>query len=963
MQNIYVSKDRAYSSVVIKNINKYCTHLLHDISIFDGFHIYKELTEKQKKIIKEEVLSDQFNESLNTLDEQDYDWKVSVKYLPGVNDNLANTAKIAIEDFLNERFSEKEFLSTSTIYLIKGQLSFKLVEKIVKEFIANEVIEIFEISKKDTDIFNYISLDISDAELEELSAKRHLVLNLNEMQTIRKYYESEDVQEKRKVLGLKAFPTDVELEAIAQTWSEHCKHKIFNASITFIENGEAKIIDSLFSTYIKSVTTQLSKSIDWLVSVFSDNAGIIEFNEKYNVAFKVETHNSPSALDPYGGALTGILGVNRDILGVGIGARVIANTDVFCFAPPDYQKPLPEKILHPKRVFEGVVKGIEHGGNKSGIPTVNGSIVFNENYLGKPLVYCGSIGIIPKRINNQPTEKKMVEANDLIIIAGGRTGKDGIHGATFSSEEFHEKSPIGAVQIGDPFTQKKLSDFIINARDFGLYRAITDNGAGGFSSSIGEMALLSNGCEIHLDKAKLKAKNIKAYEILISESQERMTLAVAAKDLKSLQELADFHELEISVVGKFTNSGYFHVLYEAKTVALLNLKFLHFGHPKLELEAIWEDQKVEPISYKKEINYLKELTKVLSSLNVCSKEKIVRRFDHEVQAQTIIKPFTHLSGPSDAAVLVPLETRSSSKAAIAISHGICPKFSDFPYEMALNAVDEAVRNCLCVGADFERIAILDNFCWPDPIYDIDKTPDGKRKLGALIKANQALFDICSSYKLPIISGKDSMKNDYKFKDKKISIPYTLLISAIGKVSDYRKAISMEFKKVDDAVYVLGSTKDELMMSEWASSNKITQGKVPSVDAGVAGIYYKKLSECIQKGYVASCHDISDGGFIVALAEACFSSSFGVEVSLDDFHSSLNELELLFSESSSRFVLSISQENIELFEKVMQQQPIFKVGKVTLDRTFIIKDKQGEKIIQEDTEKLKSVWQGTLNDID
>jgi len=963
MHSIYVSKDKTNSSNLIRNINKYCTHLLSDISIFSGFHIQKELTEKQKKIIKEEILSDNFSLSFDSLDNQEYDWKVLVKYLPGVNDNLANTAKIAIEDYLDRKFTDDELLNSSTIYLIKGKLGFDLLEKVVKEFIANEVIETFDITKKDVDAFSYISLELGDKGLEELSSKRHLVLSLNEMQTIRGYFRSKEIQKKRQEYKLETFPTDVELEAIAQTWSEHCKHKIFNARIAFVENGKSLMIDSLFSTYIKKVTNQLSQNIDWLVSLFSDNAGIIEFNEEYNIAFKVETHNSPSALDPYGGALTGILGVNRDILGVGLGARVIANTDIFCFAPPDYQKPLPEKILHPKRIFEGVVKGIEHGGNKSGIPTVNGSITFDENYLGKPLVYCGSVGIIPKKINSRPSEEKTIKSDDLIVIAGGRTGKDGIHGATFSSEELHEKSPISAVQIGDPFTQKKLADFIIAARDLGLYSAITDNGAGGFSSSVGEMALLSNGCEIHLDKAKLKAKNIKSYEILISESQERMTLAISEKNLASLQKLADCHEVEISVIGKFTDSGYFHILYKNQTVAFLELSFLHFGCPKLQLEAKWEDPKVEPICYKEKVDYLKELKKVLSSLNVCSKEKIVRRYDHEVQAQTIIKPLTYLSGPSDAAVLVPLETRENSKAAIAISHGICPKFSMFPYEMALNAVDEAIRNCLCVGTDFEHIAILDNFCWPDPIYHVDKTPDGKEKLGALVKANMALFDICTSYKLPIISGKDSMKNDYKFKDRKISIPYTLLISAIGKVSDYRKAISMEFKKVGDIVYVLGKTENELMMSEWALSNKITQGRVPSVDFESAKTYYKKLSSCIQKGIIASCHDISDGGFAISLAEACFASPFGVEISLENFHSKLNELELLFSESSSRFVISISKENVDIFEKTMQEAPLFKVGTVTAEKMFVIKDKNKERIIQESTSNLKSVWRRTLNDID
>ena len=297
-------------------------------------------------------------------------------------------------------------------------------------------------------------------------------------------------------------PTDVEIEVLAQTWSEHCKHKIFNSQITYSDDKGSSVINSLFNTFIKRATKEINKP--WLVSVFTDNAGVIKFNEDYNLVMKVETHNTPSALDPYGGAITGIVGVNRDPLGTGIGARLIFNTDVFCFASPFYDKELPPRLLHPKRIFEGVRRGVEHGGNKSGIPTVNGCIVFDERYLGKPLVYCGTGGIMPSMINGKPSHLKEIHNGDLIVMTGGRIGKDGIHGATFSSLQLDEDSPVTAVQIGDPITQKKMLDFLLEARDKGLYSSITDDGAGGLSSSVGEMAQLSGGCLIELDKCPLK---------------------------------------------------------------------------------------------------------------------------------------------------------------------------------------------------------------------------------------------------------------------------------------------------------------------------------------------------------------------------------------------------------------------------------------------------------------------------
>ena len=486
-----------------------------------------------------------------------------------------------------------------------------------------------------------ISLEIGDEPLFRLSQDRLLVLDLKEMKAIRNYLRRKGTIENRKKRGLGEKITDVELEALAQTWSEHCKHKIFNARIDYEdETGNRRVIDSLFKTYVKGTTSEVRSSLgeqDFCVSVFDDNAGVIRFTEDTHLVFKVETHNTPSALDPYGGALTGIVGVNRDPFGTGKGAKLIFNTDIFCFASPFYSKPLPPRLFHPKRVYEGVREGVEHGGNKSGIPTVNGGVVFDDRFLGKPLVYCGTGGIMPREILGEPSHIKKVDPGDLIVMTGGRIGKDGIHGATFSSEELRENSPVTAVQIGDPITQKKMTDFLLMARDQGLYKSITDNGAGGLSSSVGEMAR-EIGCELHLDRAPLKYHGLHPWEILLSEAQERMTLAVSPSKIESFLRLARKMDVEATVLGTFTDTKQFHVLYEGKTVAYLDMDFLHSGHPRMELRARWKRPLHEEPGFPEPEDLTADLKGMLSRLNICSKESMIRQYDHEVQGGSVIKP-------------------------------------------------------------------------------------------------------------------------------------------------------------------------------------------------------------------------------------------------------------------------------------------------------------------------------------
>lgn len=907
-----------------------------------------------------------------------FDFYCEIGFLPGVTDNVGKTAKHALETFLGYSLKEDENVYTSTLYAFKGNLTKKDIEFIASELLYNPLIQQHHIYKK-TDlpkiyipkviIKQQIKVEIfdlsklTDNELINLSKERLLALNLEEMKAIRDFFQDEKFLEERKKVGLKEI-TDVELESLAQTWSEHCKHKIFNATIEYEdENGNKETIKSLFKTYIKNATEQIRKARNdnFLVSVFIDNAGVISFNDKYNVVFKVETHNSPSALDPYGGALTGIVGVNRDVLGTGLGAKLIFNTDVFCFADPFYDQQLPPKILHPRRIYDGVVTGVEHGGNKSGIPTINGSIVFDNRYLGKPLVYCGTGGIMPKVIAGKLSHEKEVKDGYLIVMCGGRIGKDGIHGATFSSEELHEGSPATAVQIGDPITQKKMADFLYIARDMGLYTSITDNGAGGLSSSVGEMAQLSGGCEIELEKTPLKYQGLQPWEILLSESQERMTLAVPPEYIDEFLKLSKQYDVESTVIGKFTSTGYFHVKFAGKTVAFLPLSFLHEGLPEMKLKAKFTKLKEEKIKIA-DINANDVLKKLLSSFNICSKESVVRKYDHEVQAQTIIKPFVGLynDGPSDGAVIKPLP---DSFEGLVISHGICPKYSDFDtYHMSACALDEAIRNAVCCGGNIDFMACLDNFCWCDPIQS-EKNPDGEYKLAQLVRANKALYDYTTTYGVPCISGKDSMKNDYIMGNIKISIPPTLLFSLISVIPDIRKTVTMDFKNPEDIIYIAGITKEELAGSEFSKLLNIKGGIVPKVDANTNKKIYKAIYNAIQKGFINSAHDCSDGGFAVAIAEMAFSGGLGCIIDLEKLptNSNLTYIELLFSESAGRIIFTVNKNFQKDIENIFNGLPFAKIGYVT-DNDILVLTYKNQKIIEENIFLLKECWQKTLRDL-
>lgn len=956
-----------------------------DVKTISVYTIDTQFSTEELSKVAENLFVDQIihEYSIDSPLGKNFDYAIEVGFLPGVTDNAGRTSREGIDLIFPKRLKQKEKVYTSTQYLITGGIDKKDAEKIASGLLGNSLIQRFVILDAETfkteggfpsyvsmvtgahtDDVAEVDLEVSDDELMRISREGILALSIDEMKEIQTYIRDDKVKEKRREIGIGDRITDVELEALAQTWSEHCKHKIFNANISYEnEKGETDEIKGLFKTYIKGATAKIRKDKgerDFCLSVFVDNAGVISLNDDYNLVFKVETHNSPSALDPYGGALTGIVGVNRDPFGTGLGARLIFNTDIFCFADPRFDGEIPPRLFHPKRVFEGVREGVEHGGNKSGIPTINGSIVFDERFLGKPLVYCGTGGIMPKMVTGRPSHTKKAEPKDMIVMTGGRIGADGIHGATFSSEELHEGSPATAVQIGDPITQKRMTDMLLIARDRGLYNSITDNGAGGLSSSVGEMAQDTNGFVLHLDRAPLKYEGLRPWEVLLSEAQERMTLAVPPKHLEEFLDLAKKMDVEATVLGEFTNSGNFHVLFEGKTVAYLDMEFLHEGNPIMKLDARWSPPKHPEPKFQCPDNLNKTLLSLMKRLNVASKESVIRQYDHEVQGGSVIKPLVGISndGPSDAAVIRPI---LNSAEGVVVSSGISPKYSDIDtYHMAMASVDEAVRNAVAVGGNIDHMAGLDNFCWCDPV-ESEKTPDGKYKLAQLVRANRGLFDITTAYGIPMISGKDSMKNDYMIGDTKISIPPTILFSIIGKIDDIEKTVTMDAKAPGDLVYILGVTKNEMGSCEYFAEKGFVGNSVPEVDVNSNLALYRSLYNAILLGLLQSCHDVSDAGLGAALSEVAFAGGLGMEIDLKDVPTEDVERDdfLLFSESQGRFVVTVRPHRAMEFEKVLSESLLGLVGTVTEEKRLMIKGLSGKVVIDLDIYDLKEAWQRPL----
>ncbi len=865
---------------------------------------------------------------------------IEVAYNAGVTDPIEDTIMKAIRDL---GVSGVRAIKTAKRYLIDGQLDERqlqaistrlLVNPIIQHVVEHEQVGFPENPQYKFELNHVDILGVDEA--ESLEVRRRFGFSEDELQAITSYFQKQGRN-----------PTDVELETLAQTWSEHCVHKTFKGRIKF---GETTINNLLKSTIMRA-TAELNKP--WCLSVFVDNAGVIDFDGRYALCFKVETHNHPSAVEPYGGAATGIGGVIRDPLGTGLGAKPILNTDVFCFGPPDfpYEK-LPSGVLHPGRIFKGVRAGVADYANRLGIPTLNGAIRFDERYIANPLVYCGTLGLMPKELSQIGQQ----QAGDLIIVLGGRTGRDGIHGVTFASEQLTEESSTAsysAVQIGNPIVEKKLIDILLQARDRRLYCRITDCGGGGLSSAVGEMAA-ETGARVYLDKIPLKYAGLSYTEIWVSESQERMILAVPPECVEELLNLLSGEDVEAAVIGEFTSDRRLQLFYHGNLVCDLDMEFLHEGLPQVNREAVWERPRhVEP-DFACPVDSGEALLQILGSWNVCSKEWVIRQYDHEVQGGSVLKPLVGKDndGPGDAAIIRPV---LDSEMGVVVSNGINPEYGKIdPYWMAASAIDETLRQIIAVGGSLHKVALLDNFCWGDT-----SRPE---MLGALVRASQACYDMAIVYQTPFISGKDSLNNEFEFEGKTVSIPHTLLISAISVMEDVNRAISMDFKQAGDLIYIVGMTHNELGGSEYFRTRGFIGNSVPEVNPQRGKELMDSLSAATEKSLVRACHDCSEGGIGVAVAEMAFAGGLGAAIYLksvplgepidrDDF--------ILFSESNTRFLVEVTPENKEEFEEIMRDTNFAPIGQVTDSELLEVYGVDGGKVISASIGELKEAWQKPL----
>ncbi|HEY4259883.1 MAG TPA: phosphoribosylformylglycinamidine synthase subunit PurL [Schlesneria sp.] len=876
---------------------------------------------------------------------------LNVLFKPGVTDNVALSTQKALADL---GFAV-DTVATGRKYWFEADVSDADLDRIAKRVLANDAIErviagplqMDQIGAGSEYKFQLRTVPIrtmNDDALMHLSKHGQLYLSLAEMQTIKAHW----VEQQRD-------PTDIELESVAQTWSEHCSHKTLKGRIRYRDEKGERVFENMLKETVFGATVEIREKLgadDWCVSVFKDNAGVVKFDDEQNVCFKVETHNHPSAIEPYGGANTGLGGVIRDPLGTGLGAKPICNTDVFCFAPPDTPyDALPPGTLHPKLVMKGVVSGVRDYGNRMGIPTVNGSVFFDERYLGNPLVYCGTAAMIPI-----DKVEKEVHLGDLIVAVGGRTGRDGIHGATFSSAELtHESETIsgGAVQIGNAVTEKMVMDVILQARDKGLYHAITDCGAGGFSSAVGEMGERT-GAVVWLDKCPLKYAGLSYTEIWISEAQERMVLAVPEQNWEEFRALCAAEGVEATAFGQFGNEGRLKLTYHGEVVGDVAMSFLHDGRPPVVRDATYTPPADLPLANTASASLSKSLASILGSLNVCSKEWIIRQYDHEVQSGSVIKPLVGVAcdGPSDAAVVRP---NLKSQRGVVVSNGMNPHYGDFdPYWMAAAAIDEALRNCVAVGANPNRIAILDNFCWGNT--------ERPETLGSLVRAALGCKDTAIAFGTPFISGKDSLNNEFSYVDaagekRTVAIPSSLLISAIGQVDDVRKCVTMDLKASGNLLYQIGITKNEMGGSHFALVNSLKGGTVPHVDLQQAPKIFVAVHNAIEAGLLKSCHDLSEGGLAVAAAEMAFAGGFGVELDLSALASSSTITDpavLLYSESTTRFLVEVTPESAAKLEELFRGLPLTKIGKTTSAKR-VQAGIDGKQILDADCAQLKAAW--------
>ena len=917
-----------------------------DISVAtsDIYWLDGALTPVELERVARELLVDPITQEYNCSPLQPEDTadihNISVTYNPGVTDPVEETIMQALS---NMGLANVRAAKTAQHYRIAGALNSAELDMIKARLLVNPIIQrvahetpkAFPESPRYSFKMKHVDLlGADEAGLAHIG--RDYSLSKDELTAVKAYYVS-----------LERNPTDAEMETLGQTWSEHCVHKTFKARLNF----EGKIIDNLLKSTVMKATKELSPP--WCLSVFKDNAGVIDFDGDWAVCFKVETHNHPSAIEPYGGAATGVGGVVRDVMGTGLGAKPIANTDVFCFGPPDFDfNRLPPGVLHPRRVFKGVRAGVADYGNRLGIPTLNGAVLFDERYTANPLVFCGTVGIMPREMSQMGKQKP----GDKVVLVGGRTGRDGIHGVTFASEQLTRDSTelsFTSVQIGNAIVEKKALDGLLKARDRKLFSRITDCGGGGLSSAVGEMAE-ETGVKVYLDKVPLKYAGLSYSEIWISESQERMLLAVPPANVEELLQTFAEEGAEATVIGEFTDDKKLTLYYKDHTVCDLGMEFLHGGRPQMALSASWQKPAHPEPEIKSAGDYNDMLLRILGAWNVCSKEWVIRQYDHEVQGGSVLKPLVGASedGPGDAAIIKPVPT---SKRGLVISNGINTRYGDIdPYWMAASSIDEALRQVIAVGGSLDRAALLDNFCWG--------SVKNAQSLGALVRASQACHDMSLAYGTPFISGKDSLNNEFEHEGKRISIPHTLLISAMAVMQDASKAISMDFKQAGNFIYILGNTFDELGGSEYFAQKGYIGNNSPVVNAANARKLMESLSLATSRGLVRACHDLSEGGLGVALADMAFAGNTGAEISLDKIPTGEDiqrDDVLLFSESNSRFLAEVEPGNREEFENILRGNAFAVIGVVSASDTLKVKGLNAKLAISLPVKTLKEAWQKPL----
>ncbi len=988
--------------------------------------IEAELSDEQIQRIAHELLADPISQraAVGATAAAQGAALVEVHYLPGVMDPVAESTRETIFEMLGDvgpvsvrtgfRYDMVGAAAEQARAIAERALANTVVQRIVAEPYRPEAFE--RGTPYELKLTHVPIRELDDAGLKQLSRAGHLFLSLEEMRSIQQYYRDAERE-----------PTDIELETLAQTWSEHCVHKTLKSRIRYqqIADGGSRIaqvkptaeqwldrpghtrdddgalvIDNLLKSTIAAATRRLMHDgVDWCISVFEDNAGVIKFDETDAVTFKVETHNHPSAIEPYGGAATGIGGCIRDTMGTGLAAKPIASTDVFCVAfaegwasdeatarrrdeaSSSPSSPLPKGVLHPRRVLTQIVAGVRDYGNRMGIPTVNGAVWFDDRYLGNPLVYCGSVGLIPN-------DKCFGEAKpgDRIIALGGRTGRDGIHGATFSSAELtdtHADEFAHAVQIGNPIAEKKMLDVILQARDRAegcLFSAITDCGAGGFSSAIGEMGE-KLGADVQLDRAPLKYAGLSYDEIWISEAQERMVLAVAPDKVDALAALCDAEDVQWCDLGRFgTENRELILRYRDTEVGRLGMDFLHDGLPQPLRQAQWAGASDAATARRRDAGaehssslggcVASSLLALLSHPNIASKHWIIRQYDHEVQGGSVVKPLVGAEndGPSDAAVVRP---KLDSHKAIALSVGLATGLADIdPYWMTLAAIDEAVRNAVCVGADPSRIAILDNFCWP--------SSDDPRNLGSLVRAAEACYDGAIAYRTPFISGKDSLNNQFTTDDgRTIAIPPTLLISAIGIVEDARRCITMDAKRPGNTLLQVGVTTAALAGSHYAAlpgaappgvaasaATPASPPTPPRVDLTLAPRSLATVAALIAAGHVASAHDCSDGGLLVAAAEMAFAGRVGLAVDLAGVprDRTVDDAAACFAETPSRVLIEVAPEHYDAVARALRDAgvPFGEVGRFNDTHTLTVRSPDAGELMTETLDTLRDAWRKPLD---